>query len=89
VLHLNNGGEYTSTKFDSFCREAWIKRELTIPYNPQHNGVVKRENKPTIETVKSLIYYMDLPICLWVNDCNTILHIFNRCPHRVVKEKTL
>jgi len=36
VFHLDNGGEYTSTKFDSLCREVGIKRELTVPYNAQH-----------------------------------------------------
>jgi transposase InsO family protein len=35
----NNGGEYTSKEFVSFCRDVRIKRELTTPYNPQQNGV--------------------------------------------------
>jgi hypothetical protein len=30
----DNGDEYTSNEFKDFCREAWIKRELTTPYNP-------------------------------------------------------
>jgi transposase InsO family protein len=54
VLHSDNGGEYTSMKFDSLCREVGIKRELTVPYNPQQNGVVERKNKSIIETAKSL-----------------------------------
>jgi transposase InsO family protein len=39
VLRLNNGGEYTSKKFNSFCIELGIKREFTVPYKPQQNGV--------------------------------------------------
>jgi transposase InsO family protein len=35
VLRSNNGGEYTSNDFDSFCRKAGIKRELIVPYNLQ------------------------------------------------------
>ena len=35
TLRTNNGGEYTSKYFESFCKEAGIKRELTTPYNPQ------------------------------------------------------
>lgn len=34
VLRSDNGGEYTSKGFSDFCKVAWIKRELTIPYNP-------------------------------------------------------
>ena len=34
ILRSNNGGEYTSTEFNDLCKEAGIKRELTIPYNP-------------------------------------------------------
>jgi hypothetical protein len=35
VLRLNNGGEYTSDVFSDFFKEAWIKKDLTVPYNPQ------------------------------------------------------
>ena len=35
ILRSDNGGEYTSTKFNDFCKEAGIKKELTVPYNPQ------------------------------------------------------
>jgi transposase InsO family protein len=34
VSRSNNGGEYTSKEFECFCKEAGIKREMTLPYNP-------------------------------------------------------
>jgi hypothetical protein len=34
VLRSNNGGEYESYQFEDFCKEARIKRQLTVPYNP-------------------------------------------------------
>jgi hypothetical protein len=40
-LRSNNGGEYTCKKSDNFGKKEGIKRELTILYNPQHNGVAK------------------------------------------------
>ena len=42
ILRSDNGGEYESNEFDDFCREAGIKKELTVPYNPQQNGVAER-----------------------------------------------
>ena len=34
TLRSDNGRECTSSEFNKYCREAGIKRELTIPYNP-------------------------------------------------------
>jgi transposase InsO family protein len=39
ILRSDNGGEYTSKVFVNFCKDVKIKRELTTPYNPQHNEV--------------------------------------------------
>jgi transposase InsO family protein len=47
VLRSDNGGEYTSKDFSNLCIEAGIKREYTVPYNPQQNGVAERKNKPS------------------------------------------
>jgi len=29
----------------AFCKEAKIKRELIVPYNPQQNGVEEKKNQ--------------------------------------------
>ena len=34
TLRSDNGGEFTSDEFKSFCKEVGIKRELSTPYNP-------------------------------------------------------
>ena len=44
TLRSDSGGEYTSIEFNDFCKEAGIKRELTVPYNPQQNGAAERKN---------------------------------------------
>ena len=66
TLRSENGGEYTSKEFESFCKDARIKRELTTPYNPQQNGVAERKNITIMEAVKTMIYDQDLPMHLWV-----------------------
>ena len=40
----DNGGEYMSKELIAFCKEARIKRELIVPYNPEQNGVAERKN---------------------------------------------
>jgi transposase InsO family protein len=56
ILRSDNGGEYTSKEFVSFCRDVGIKRELTTPYNPQQNGVAEWKNKTMLEDVKIKIF---------------------------------
>ena len=56
ILRSDNGGEYTSTEINDFCKEAGIKRELTVPYNPQQNGVTERKNETIVEASKAMIH---------------------------------
>jgi transposase InsO family protein len=65
VLRSDNEGEYTSKEFNNFCIEAGFKREFTVPYNPQQNGVVERKNRFIIEATKAMIHYQSLPMTLW------------------------
>jgi hypothetical protein len=44
TLRTNNGGEYTSKEFFALCKSAGIRSELTVPHNPQQNGVAERKN---------------------------------------------
>jgi transposase InsO family protein len=52
VLRLDNGGKYTSSDFIDFYKEAGIKREMTVPFNTQQNGVAKRKNRTIVEAAK-------------------------------------
>ena len=46
VSRSNNGGEYPSTNIEDFYKDAGIKREFIISYNPQQNEVAKQKNQP-------------------------------------------
>ena len=35
IFQSDNGGEFTSNEFKELCKDSWIKRGLTTPYNPQ------------------------------------------------------
>ena len=85
TLRSDNGGEYTSTKFNDFYKEARIKRELTIPYNPQQNGVVERKNQTIVEVGKAMIHDHSIPMFLWAEASRTIVYVQNKCPHRILK----
>jgi len=68
-------GEYTSNNFMDFCNEAGIKREKTIGYNPQQNGVAERKNKSIVNTVEAMIHGQSLPMYLWAEACKTTVYL--------------
>jgi transposase InsO family protein len=86
VLRSDNEGKYTSSDFIDFYKEARIKRELPMPFNPQQNGVAKRKNRTIVEATKAMLHDQDLPMLLWAEACNTAIYVQTRCPHRILED---
>ena len=55
VLRTDNGGEYTSTEFNEYLKREGIKHELSVPKNPEQNGVAERFNRTLIEAVRAML----------------------------------
>jgi transposase InsO family protein len=75
MLRTDNGGEYTSKEFIAFCKLAWIRREMTVPHNPQQNGVAERKNISIEETVKALLNDQGLSMFLWGETTVTTIYV--------------
>ena len=86
ILRLDNGGEFTSNEFNDFCKEAGIKSNLTIPYNPQQNGVAERKNRSIMEAVKSMIHDQDLPMYLWEEAARTSVYLWNKISNSALRK---
>lgn len=82
------GGEFFSNEFKAFCSELGIKRELTVSYIPQHNRVVKRKNRTTVEMARILLTTKGLPKTLWAKTVATTIDVINITPNVVVFGKT-
>ena len=61
-----------------------MARQLTIPYAPQQNGVVKRRNKTLFDMVRSMIAQANLPISFWGDALLTATYKLNRMPSKSV-----
>lgn len=59
------GGEYTSKEFKASCKEAGIKKELIVPYNPRQKWVAEKKNLSIIGSAKAMIHDQDLPMIIW------------------------
>jgi hypothetical protein len=62
-----------------FCKEASIKRQLIVPYNPQQIGFAERKNRTICEAAKAMMFDQDLPNSLWEKATGTNVYIQNRC----------
>ena len=76
-LRSDNGIEYSSTAFAECCKIKGIKRECTIPYTLQQNGVAKRANRTAIESVRSLLYHANLPLVFSTEAVPSSVHLKN------------
>ena len=88
VIRSDNGTEYTSQRFNSFCEEAGIEHQLTIPYSPQKNGVSERKNRTIMEMTRCLLHEKNLPKELWVEAANTTVFLLNKLPTRALEKNT-
>ncbi|XP_055589606.1 uncharacterized protein K02A2.6-like [Uranotaenia lowii] len=52
VLRADNGPQFISEEFRLFCEEQGIRLESTIPYWPQMNGEVERQNRSILKRLR-------------------------------------
>ncbi|KAL4384136.1 hypothetical protein GQ457_15G014370 [Hibiscus cannabinus] len=64
-LRSDRGGEFTSNKFNDFCKAKGIRRPLTVPRSPQQNGVAERKNKTILNMARSLLKAKNMPKEFW------------------------
>lgn len=88
TLRSNNGGEFCSNGFSSFCVAHGIKHQLITPYTPQQNGVVERHNLTIIEMARSMLEHRNVPRKYQVEAFYTIVYLMNRFPTHAVKKMT-
>ena len=54
-LRTDRGGEFNSTEFNDFCKQHGAKRQLTIAYTPQQNGVTERKSRTVMNLVRVVL----------------------------------
>nr|GFC24895.1 zinc finger, CCHC-type [Tanacetum cinerariifolium] len=84
MLRTDRGGEFTSNEFTKYCKEKGIARQLTAPYSPQQNGVVKRRNRTVLSITRSMMKAMKLPLTFWVEAVRHAIYILNRLDDRSI-----
>lgn len=78
ILRTDNGLEFLSNAFNSFCRSNGIQHQLTTVYTPQQNGTAERMNRTLIEKARCMLFDANLSKCFWAEACSMAAYIINR-----------
>ncbi|CAI7890416.1 unnamed protein product [Closterium sp. NIES-54] len=78
MLRSDRGGEFLGKEFTEFVDGKGIVHDLTCPYTPQQNGMVEREMRTAVESVRTMLLHMGvqhhwwhlaLRQAVWVRNC--------------------
>lgn len=76
-ITADNGRQFTSSEFGSFCQEYGIRIFHSIPYWPQQNGEVERQNRDILKRLK----ISQAQKTSWQDDMLKYLTMYNSTPH--------
>ena len=87
-LRSDNTKEYVTKQFQSFMLQHGILHQTSFVDTPAQNGVVERNNRHLLETVRALLFQMHVPKHLWVDVVSTACFLINRMPSSVLNWDT-
>ena len=64
-LRQDNAKEFLSEQFMTYCLDAGMLQEKTIPETPQQNGLAERCNRTLLEMARCLLIDSGLPKMMW------------------------
>ncbi|CAI7873006.1 unnamed protein product [Closterium sp. NIES-53] len=78
VIRTDNGGEFIRNAFEAVLKKKGIQHQLTVPYNPQQNGMAERFNRTLQEGARTLLGRAGLPDPFWVTALRQVALVKNR-----------
>lgn len=78
IFRTDCGGEYVSKQAKKFFDEHYILQELTTPHTPEQNGAAERENQTTMELVRGIMHFRNVPAKFWAEAVQTAIYVLNR-----------
>lgn len=88
TIRSDTGREYLSRELKDFLTANGIKRQLSVAYTPQQNGVAERANRSLVEMARSMLVHSEIDESFWTEAVRTAAYLRNRCATRTLIEKT-
>ncbi|CAI7866573.1 unnamed protein product [Closterium sp. NIES-53] len=77
VMHTDNGGEFIGNEFEAVLKKKGMQHQLTVPYNPQQNGMAERFNRTLQEGARTLLGCAGLPDPFWMTTLRQVALVKN------------
>lgn len=77
-LRTDNGLEFVNQEIDDLTHRFGITHQKTVPYTPEQNGAIERENRTVIELARTSLHASGLPIKMWAEAINYAVYTLNR-----------
>jgi hypothetical protein len=88
TLRTDRGGGFTATEVTDYCVIEGVQHQHMVPYSPQQNDIVERQNGTVVATARSMLKAKDLPEWFWGEAVNVVVYVLNRCPTKSVDSMT-
>ena len=82
ILGSDQGGEFTSTEFNTHLENAGTVRHLTVHDSPASNGIAECANRTHLDGARAMLDKSQLPKSLWAEAVSHHVWIRNRVPTR-------
>ncbi|CAI7807579.1 unnamed protein product [Closterium sp. NIES-53] len=81
TLHMDVGGEFSSTLLREFCHGEGILQSFTLSDSPQQNGIAERRIGLVMEVARTSMIHAASPHFLWSFAVRYAAHQLNLWPH--------
>lgn len=88
AFQSDGGGEFMSTRFQSFLASHGIAHRVSCPYTPEQNGVAEQKHRHIVEVGLTLLATTHMPLKYWVEAFNTAVFLINRLPTKILHYKS-
>ena len=80
IFRSDNAREYLSTDFQNFMTTYGILHQISCAYTPQQNGIAERKNRHFVDTARTLLIHMHVPVFFWDVAILTACYLINCMP---------
>src|SRR6202521_650990 len=78
IFRTDNGGEFLTKEWRQMLKDRGIHHETTSPDTPEQNGDAERQNRTIFDRVCTVLIDAGLPLFLFAEAVNYIVHTKNR-----------
>ncbi|GKC62348.1 retrovirus-related pol polyprotein from transposon TNT 1-94 [Tanacetum coccineum] len=84
----DNGTKFVNKDLTAYYEHVGIFHQKTVPWTPQQNNVVKRQNRTLVEAARTMLIFSKAPMFLWAEDVATAWYTQNRSLIHTLHNKT-